>query len=522
MQTTLSDRQITYFRDLCTAVLLAGAACYVVFTIHWQWMWDTQVMHYMVLLLNHGKVPYKDIYDINMPGAYLTERWAIDIFGGGDLGWRLYEFTLLGSMTGAMMVIAWPYDWLAGLFAGVLYSTQLGSMGPWQATERDEVMTVLIFIGYAFLMLAVRKAMPALMLLFGLAMGLAILIKPTVVPFALCLLLLLLPVLRRRGKSPTAYLLLALAGLAIALGILLEFLLPQHAFGPFFFILSKLVPYYSSLAHPTLWVLIRRSLPQAFRVYFPLALLLAIAGRSRERRNAAKDADWTLNWEMWAVRAGVLFGGISYFIQRKGYDYHRTALVCFGLLWIGLEFTAAMKNRGWRRNVGVAGMAFGVLFMVPFNARKMYAHHDINAAVPVLEQDLVRLGRDKLQDRVQCLDLVGGCYSALYRLGLVQSTGFTGDLQFFGPDDGKVVPYYRKLFWDEIHQNPPIVILLGNEWYQESSYSFNKLNTWPEFRDYLNSAYRLDATEGPFDLYGSPMAYRIYVLRGSLADRPGM
>jgi hypothetical protein len=520
MQTTLTDRQIYYFRVLSMTVLLAGAACYVVFTIHWQWMWDTQVMHYIVLLLNHGKVPYKDIYDINMPGAYLTERWAIGIFGGGDLGWRLYEFTLLGSMTLAMIVIALPYDWLAGLFAGVLFSLQVGSMGPWQAAERDEVMTVLIFIGYAFLMLAVRKARPALMLLFGLAMGLAILIKPTVVPFALCMLLFPFFVLRKQGKSSTAFLLFALAGFAIALGILLDFLLPQHAFGPFFFILSKLVPYYSSLAHPTLWVLIRRSIPQAFRVYLPLALLLAIAGRSRESR--CKEADWTLNWEMWAVRAGVLFGGISYFIQRKGYDYHRIALVCFGLLWIGLEFTAAMKDRGWRRNAGVAGMAFGVLFMVPFNAWKVHGQHVVNAAVPVLEQDLVRLGGDQLQGKVQCLDLVGGCYSALYRLGLVQSTGFDGDLQFFGPDDGKVVPYYRKIFWDEIHQNPPIVILLSNEWYQESSYSFNKLNTWPEFRDYLNSAYRLQTTEGPFILYGAPMEYRVYVLKGSFADQSGL
>ena len=78
MQTTLSDRQITYFRDLCTAVLLAGAACYVVFTIHWQWMWDTQVMHYMVLLLNHGKVPYKDIYDITAVRGKLCEVGVSD------------------------------------------------------------------------------------------------------------------------------------------------------------------------------------------------------------------------------------------------------------------------------------------------------------------------------------------------------------------------------------------------------------------------------------------------------------
>ena len=94
----------------------------------------------------------------------------------------------------------------------------------------------------------------------------------------------------------------------------------------------------------------------------------------------------------------------------------------------------------------------------------------------------------------------------------MQSTGFTGDLQFFGPDDGKVVPYYRKIFLDDIHRDPPDVIILSNEWYQESSYSFDKLNTWPEFRDYLNAAYKVDATQGVFTLYGYPMVYRVYVL----------
>ena len=501
MQTTLSDRQVHYFRVLCVAVLLGGAACYVAFTIHWQWMWDTQVIHYVAMLIKHGMVPYKDIYDINMPGAYLTERWAIDIFGGSDLGWRFYEFTLLGSMTLAMIVIALPYDWIAGLFAGVLFSLQIGSLGPWQSAERDEVMTVLIFISYAFLFTAIRKNWPSLMLPYGLAMGLAILIKPTVLPFALCLLLFPFLVLRRQAKSPTPHILFALTGFAIALGILLDFLLPQHAFGPFFFILSKTIPFYTALAHPTLWVLIRRSLPQAFLVYMPLTLLLAFASRSRA------------NWEMWAVRAGFIFGGISYFVQRKGYDYHRVAYLSFGLLWIGLEFTAALKDRGWRRNVGVAGMAFGVLMILPLNARKVHARHDTDAAVPVLEQDLIRLGGDKLQGKVQCLDMVAGCFSALYRLNLIQSTGFTGDTGFFGPDDGKAVPYYRKIFWDDIHRDPPLVILLSNEWYQNSAYSFDKLNTWPEFRDYLNSAYRLEATRGPFIVYGYPIFFRVYVLK---------
>lgn len=510
MQTTLSDRQIQFFRALCAAVLLAGGACYVVFTLHWQWMWDTQVMHYIVLLIRHGKVPYRDIYDINMPGAYLTERWALAVFGPSDLGWRLYEDTLLASMTLAMIVIARPWDWLAGLFAGVLYSLQIGTLGPLQAAERDEVMTVLIFLGYAFLFIAMRRSRPALMLAFGLAFGLAILIKPTVLPFGLCLLLFPYIVLRREGKPSRSYILYPFAGFAIALAILLDFLLPHHAFGSFFFILHQLIPYYSLLARPTLWVLIRRSLPQAFLVYLPLTLLLAAASRK------------SANWEMWAIRAGFLFGGWSYFVQGKGYDYHRIAFVCFGLLWIGIEFTTALRQHGWRRNVGTAGLAFGVLFMVPFNARKVHARHDVNSAVPVLEQDLVRLGGNRLQDKVQCLDMVGGCFSALFRLGLVGNTGFTGDTQFFGPNDGKVVPYYRNLFWDEIHQNPPAVIILSNEWYQSSRYSFDKLNTWPEFRDYLNSAYRLDATQGPFVLYGYSMFYRIYVFKKDFPNPTGL
>jgi hypothetical protein len=222
------------------------------------------------------------------------------------------------------------------------------------------------------------------------------------------------------------------------------------------------------------------------------------------------------------VRSGIFFGAVSYFVQHKGYDYHRIAFLCFGLLWIGIEYALAMKDQGWRRSLGVAGMSFGVLFMVPFNAHKVRTHHETNPAAYVLQQDLIKLGGSKLQDRVQCLDMVGGCLTALYRLDLVQSTGFTGDTQFFGPDDGKIVPYYRNILLNDFRTNPPAVIILSNEWYQESSYSFDKLNTWPEFRDYLNSAYTLDATQGPFDLYGYPMSYRIYVLKQDFPHPPAL
>jgi hypothetical protein len=499
MPLSLTDRQVSSFRIVCIGVLLTSFGCFVAFTIHWPWLWDTQVMHYIALLLDHGKVPYRDIYDINMPGSYLTEQWALAVFGGGNLGWRLYEFLLLGLMTLGMVVIALPYDWLAGLFAGAMFTMLHGTEGPYNAAQRDEVMTMLILVAFAALFTAIRRGWPPLMIAFGFSLGMATLIKPTVAPLALVCLGFAYYGTRKSGRRVAPYLLYAFAGLGIALCFLLKLLLPHGAFGSFLFILRQLVPYYSSLATPPFRQVFNLSLPRTFLFYAPAAAILAIANRTRA------------NWELWAIRLGFLFGAASYFVQRKGYTYHRYTYLAFGLLWIGIEFTTAMRDRGWRRNLGVVAMAFAVFLMIPFNVYKTKVRTYNNVLADQLTTDIEHLGGARLNGRVQCLDLTSGCLTALYRLDLVQSTGFTGDLQFFAKDDGKVVPYYRKIFWDDIHADPPQAIILTNEFYMTGRYTFDKLNTWPQFRDYLNSAYHVAVARDLGSYEGNEIAYRIYV-----------
>lgn len=502
MQMILSDRQVSFFRLVCTAILVASAACYAIFTIHWPWMWDDQVFHYAVFLMHHGKVAYRDIYDINMPGCYLMERWAIGIFGGGDLGWRFYEFTLLGSMTLAACVIALPYDWVAGLVAGVLFAIFHGIDGAAMATERDEVMTVLIFIGYAFEFLAVRKRRPILMLPLGFSLGMATLIKPTAALFLIALLLFGYFALKRCAQSVSAYLIWAIAGMGSVFIILLSFMLP-HSLGPFISLQRQAIPLYERLAPASWGYLVRNSLPSPFLFFIPVALLLGLANRK------------STGWEIWAIRAGVGLGALSYFVQRKGYSYHRYSFLAFALLWFAIECSIAMHRKGWPCTWGVFGMAVAVLIVLPPRVNQLrHERHNSNPFADQLQVDLQRLGGSSLQNRVQCLDMVTGCYSALYRLGLVQSTGFMGDTSFFAQDDGKAVQYYRQMFWNEIHKNPPQVIVLSAERFGVK-YSFDKLNAWPQFRDYLNTAYSLDVSHsfGSFD--GNVLAYRIYVLRKS-------
>ena len=86
---------------------------------HWPILHDAAIMHYVVFLMDHGMLPYKDVIDINMPGAYMAEWFAIHVFGSGPLGWRGYDaFTMLIVLVSAA-VIAPRGDRAAGLFGGL-------------------------------------------------------------------------------------------------------------------------------------------------------------------------------------------------------------------------------------------------------------------------------------------------------------------------------------------------------------------------------------------------------------------
>jgi 4-amino-4-deoxy-L-arabinose transferase-like glycosyltransferase len=338
------------------------------------------------------------------------------------------------------------------------------------ATERDEVIAVVIFIGYAFQLLSIRKNRAILMLPFGLSLGMAILIKPTAALFAVVLLLFAYLALKQRARPPAAYLFWGIAGFGIIFVILLGFMLPD-SLGPFLFLQRQAIPYYASLAPESWRYLLKNSLPAPFLLLIPIAVLLAILNRRRA------------DLEIWALRASVVLGALSYFVQRKGYSYHRYSFMAFALLWFAIECTIAVKSKGWLRNFGVLGIGIAVLVVLPPRVNHLrHERHNSNPFADQLQADLQRLGGSSLHNRVQCLDMVTGCYSALYRLGIVQSTGFMGDTSFFAPNDGKSVPYYRKIFWDEMHNNPPRVIVLSSERFGVK-YSFDKLNAWPQVRD---------------------------------------
>jgi hypothetical protein len=463
-------------------------------------MWDPQVFHYGNFLIEHGFAPYRDILDMNMPGAYLIDGWVIKVFGAGDLAWRIFDFTLLGTLCFAMIAIAWPFDWFAGLFAGIIFALIHVSEGPQNSGQRDEIMTVLIMVGYAFLFASRRRRNPWIMVPFGFSLAMASSVKPTAAPLGVLLLVLALGDLKRKGEAVSYYVWTSVLGASIAAAIVAVFLIHHDSAGALLAITGRLTAYYAGVDRLRFQLLLRFSLPLAVLLLLPFAIAVACV-----------DRYWK-SWEQLAILTGAAFGAFSYFVQGKGYAYHRYTYAAFALLWIAIQLTLAMRRaEPWVKGVAIAGLSVGVLLLVPIYMQTMLQMHPVNLFTPALEDDLSRMGADHLQNKVQCLDLVDGCLNALYHLHIVQSTGSMGDLLLFAPDKGPVVDYYRDEFWNSLMKNPPSVIVLSNEWFNRVP-TFAKVNEWPQFSGYLAKNYKLVISR-EFD-QEAHHAYRIYVRLG--------
>lgn len=501
-------------RLLFVAALTATLVYFVVYTVHWPMLVNAPVMHYVNFLMRHGLRPYSEITDMNMPGAYLMERFGMSVFGWGDLGWRVYDFFLMAVLLGAATVIAAPRDWLAGVFAGGLFALRHVREGPWFSGEREEEMAVLLMASCALLFFSVRRERPALATGFGFLAGMAASIKPTLVPFAAGALLMLWLHLRQRRAGVAPYVLWSAAGLLAALLLSLGFLWRFHAFGSFLFVLRAVTPMYATLHNPGRRDVLVHALP---REWVPLCALALVA--------VALRRDW--NWERWVLLFGTVCGLASYVVQGKGFWYQRYIFLSFVLLLVALELLPKPAGRHARSLplISTVALLWAGAHILPMYLRELRRQPGPSALTQAMEADLRRLGGDALQHRVQCFDMTFGCLNSLYHLSLVENTGFTGDLLLFPEKANAASERYRAMFWEAQRTTPAQVIVFTNQEFNRPN-SFSRLARWPEFANYLQQNFQLVVERSfPYeDKYkgdapappATAPTYRLYVRRAGV------
>jgi hypothetical protein len=521
----MGEAAIRWLRWALGASLLGCAVFYVAFTWHWPLVGDSSLIHYITFLMDRGWAPYRDLGDMNMPGSFLIEWAAMHMFGAGSLAWRLFDLSVLAAAAAGMLAIAWPEDWLAGVFAAVLFMVVHGRDGINNTGQRDLTMAALVVLAYAFLFVAWRRGSGWAAFLFGFCIAAAGTMKPTALPLGLVLLGLLVLVLRGQGQPARKAVLLGAAGFLAPPMICVAFLMRDRAEGAFVHSLATVVPYFAGLGRKPVWFLLVHSVSPLIGLV--VVWLVLVAGATIADRWWTEE--WSLQrWERAALLLGVAAMLAGFIVQGKGFPYHRYPFLALLLVVIGMDLTRALRKRGVWLALGVVGLGYGAFVVAPQSVAAVRRYDWRNQElIAMLQRDLTQMGGASLSGKVQCLDTISGCTTALYRMRLEPATGLLSDFLVFGPEQNVAVYEARTRFMTTVEARPPEVIVVTSHLFPSGPGDFQKLAMWPQLASWMNARYRLCVQRTPphpvrwWSRVEMPSSYRIYVLTQCLQPGSG-
>ena len=494
------------YEDSISQFLLCGILIVsTLITVWLSWRWpivvDAPLMQYAGFLMDHGKVLYRDIIDMNGIGAPFSSRLELHLLGYSDLGWRIYDllFIALGGI--GIFFICRPFGRVAVIFSTCLFAMTHIQPGMREVGQRDFQMAALELLSAGFLLQGFRTRKPGWFVASGAAAMFGASIKPPGVLYVALLLVYTLAVVisgrNRKWTWPMSF----VAGAAVPCVLAASYLIFNGAWHPFVEIYSKFLPLYSQLGRKSLAELL-----SILKDYIqPLLLLISASGLLLTQ----KRENW-LNQESGLVLWGSLCGLGCFFAQAKGWTYQLDPLVVFASVWCGIAIATLMRDRRAMIRLALSlGLVLWVVVWIPTFIR----HTSIGQTslgtfdpryVHFLESEISKLRAEGRNNGIQVMDTCQGAVLALYDLKLVQSTGFLYDFYFYQFPDQPYIRQLRLRFLKEMDAARPDLLIISSQSWPDSKLGYKRLDQWPDFRNSLDANYKLEE-----ELPG----YRIYVHR---------
>ncbi len=136
-------------------------------------------MLYVGFLMNeHGVIPYRDLFDMNMLGTYFINCIQGRLFGYEDLGFRVFDLLYLLVLSSMTYLWIKHIDKYVAVFASLVFPIVYLQYGPTMSMQR-EYLALLPFVFSLVLLIPKRRSLGKFRLLAaGFLWGLSALIKP--------------------------------------------------------------------------------------------------------------------------------------------------------------------------------------------------------------------------------------------------------------------------------------------------------------------------------------------------------
>jgi len=447
-------------------------------SLDWPLIGDATIFHFIASQFQMGAVPYRDVFDINMPLIYFIHSAVIAIAGMGDVAWRAFDLTSAAFVSSLILMLVWPAGRAVAILAVLVVLVTHLLLGPFSAGQRDFLMSI------PALAAALASAKAAedqqhdriYLMLVGVFAMTAASIKPS------GMLLLLLPVLTmpKRDWRELQWVIIGVAGTGI---LVFGTLAARGGLEPFITTMQELMPRYASLGRtvPEMSGDVVVSLAPTAGLALAAVLNISAPKPSRER----------------AMIGLSLFGLIHLLVQSKGWFYHVYPLG-IGLACWGAWSLASL--RPWRALICLTVTVITPVWLAQEDAlmrTKMYqVVRSASAMQSALEERLPRGAR------VQMLDSDYGAFLAMARAGMRQATPHIQWFSLIFAEDS-----VRRDFLVALEEDPPAAVLLTNSQWPRPD-GFDAADHWPQFAALLASRYVLDRSGSE-----SNIAWRLYLRR---------
>lgn len=468
-------------------------------SLDWPLVQDAPLMNYMAWRLDQGDAPYRDMLDMNFPGAYAVHWGAIRVFGTGDWGWRLFDLSWLGLTMGAMVLCCRRFGWLAALAGALLLAVFHVENGPLRTGQREFVMVAPLLLSWHLVAAYAERGGWGRLLAAGLLAGFAVTIKPVALLFWIGLCAATCVFARRAGRSLwRPVLAIGLGGVA-PLTAAAAWVMAAGGWQGFSEVLTQLLPLYSSIRRVTRLDMAAGVFTDRFVVALSVVAAVVFARLLLSGRRVGARVGLLL--------MGVAYGLVHYLIQGKGWQYHLYVFVAFLCAACGAESVPPRPQReqeqeppacrASNRPPLAACVALAAAALTAGHALLVDRDFDLpqkNLQMAVLVNDIAsRVGPG---DTVQVMDTTYGGLDALLRLKLRQPTRFIYDFAFFMDPDLPYVQTLRKQFIEELRSGRPRLVVVFRDAGGWPGKGYGRLKAFEELRQFLDEQY-LPPYHGP-------------------------
>jgi hypothetical protein len=493
-------RRVVYvFIALLTGLLILQSA----YSLRWPIAHDEAPLFYEAFLMRtEGRMPYRDIFDFQMPGSYAAYYVLGRLGGFDDFRIRILDLFVLGTLLSITYIFMRRFGKLPALAAGLLFGLKYLQGGPSLSMQREYLF--LIFITLA-LWVGMRDSLTfKYRLSLGILFGLAAVIKPHA---AIGLVPFLLFDIRDMVKRPGISLFNAAAqsvfpaalGLMIPMGCVLIWLAATDALIPFITIATNYWPLYAQINGA---LIVNDG---ATRMLGILDQVWRLGGYGLWLLPAALGVYLHKNKQVYLLASLALCYAIYPALSGQFFPYHYIPFLYFIILLASLSiFPADLRPLTFNSYVPSIILVLVILLNVRPSStflRQIQGQPIVTSTDRAVEIAAFLKEYLKEEDTVQPLDWTGGSLLAMLETRAQIATPYVFDFYFYHHLSSPYIHSLRADFMEQLQKSRPRFVIevtaIDKPWVAGSDTS----RDFPELRKFIEENYSITLYKDDYVIY---------------------